>query len=441
MATRLWPFGTILFVLGVTVAGQVSAQGILITGAGPINRSMAGAAVAAPIDAAGSMFWNPAAISGLDSSQILFGAEFPYTRNKVSSRLPAGSLGGGLPPVTMSGQNISQSGVSVLPTFAMVHRSDDSPWSWGLGLFSLGGVGANYPANLQNPVLTPPPPNGFGTGPVFSHLSLAQFVPTVSAEITDGVSIGLAPTIAVASFGVTPGVFASPDDANGNGVPTYPSATNDRLRWGLGFQVGIYVEMDNCWSFGASYKSPQWLEDFQFNSADELGVPRLLTVDADFPAIVSLGAAYWGIPRTVVALDLHYVDYANADTLGDPAGFDASGALTGFGWESAFSASLGVQYELNDCNSVRVGYLFTENPIPSAATSINVPATAIYKHALFIGSSLKMTDALTFSWAYLHSIPSGMDGPILTPLGPVPGSSVHVGQAVDSLMAGVHVDF
>jgi long-chain fatty acid transport protein len=138
---------------------------------------------------------------------------------------------------------------------------------------------------------------------------------------------------------------------------------------------------------------------------------------------------------------LRYVDYANTDTLGDPAGFDATGAVTGFGWESVFTASLGVQYEVNDCMSVRLGYLFTENPIPSAATSINVPATAIYKHALFVGSSHGLTDVLTLSWAYLHSFPSGMDGEILTPRGPIPGSSVHVGQAVDSLMVGAHVDF
>jgi long-chain fatty acid transport protein len=234
---------------------------------------------------------------------------------------------------------------------------------------------------------------------------------------------------------VTPGSFATP-----NADGTYPSATNDRLRWGLGFQVGIYCETDCGWSFGASYKSPQWLENFEFNSADELGRPRTLEVDADFPAIISLGTAFWCSDRTVVAADFRYVDYANTDTLGDPAGFDA-GAVTGFGWQSVFTTSIGVHHEVSDRLSIRFGYLFTENPIPSAATSINIPAAAIYKHALFVGSSHKMTDALTFSWAYLHSIPSGIDGPILTPAGPIPGSSVHLGQAVDSLMAGVHVDF
>src|SRR4051812_33657633 len=37
-----------------------------LPGAGPINRSMGGAAVAAPIDPAGALYWNPATIGGLN---------------------------------------------------------------------------------------------------------------------------------------------------------------------------------------------------------------------------------------------------------------------------------------------------------------------------------------------------------------------------------------
>jgi hypothetical protein len=44
---------------------QADGHGIVIPGAGPVNRSMCGASVAAPIDAAGAMLWNPAAITGL----------------------------------------------------------------------------------------------------------------------------------------------------------------------------------------------------------------------------------------------------------------------------------------------------------------------------------------------------------------------------------------
>ena len=44
---------------------RLRAQGIALSGVGPVNRSMGGAATAAPIDAAGALMWNPASISGL----------------------------------------------------------------------------------------------------------------------------------------------------------------------------------------------------------------------------------------------------------------------------------------------------------------------------------------------------------------------------------------
>ena len=45
----------------------VHAQfGVAISGVGPINRSMGGAAVAAPLDSAGALYWNPATIGALE---------------------------------------------------------------------------------------------------------------------------------------------------------------------------------------------------------------------------------------------------------------------------------------------------------------------------------------------------------------------------------------
>ena len=46
--------------------------GIVLPGAGPVNRSMGGAAIATALDATGALLWNPAAISGLDGSQVDF---------------------------------------------------------------------------------------------------------------------------------------------------------------------------------------------------------------------------------------------------------------------------------------------------------------------------------------------------------------------------------
>ena len=75
-------------------AGTVFGQaGVILTGQGAINRSMAGASTAAPIDASGALYWNPAAITGLNRSEMEFGLEGLYPQTEVSSTVAAGPWG------------------------------------------------------------------------------------------------------------------------------------------------------------------------------------------------------------------------------------------------------------------------------------------------------------------------------------------------------------
>src|ERR1700682_2128545 len=49
----------------------VRAQyGLDLTGAGPVNRSMGGASVAAPLDGVGAIFWNPATTTALPNLEM-----------------------------------------------------------------------------------------------------------------------------------------------------------------------------------------------------------------------------------------------------------------------------------------------------------------------------------------------------------------------------------
>src|SRR6185295_7246970 len=75
--------------------------GVVISGAGPTNRSMAGASTAAPLDASGALYWNPATITGLCGSQLDVGLEGLYPQAHLSSRIPANTFGQGFPPVDL----------------------------------------------------------------------------------------------------------------------------------------------------------------------------------------------------------------------------------------------------------------------------------------------------------------------------------------------------
>jgi long-chain fatty acid transport protein len=268
---------------------------------------------------------------------------------------------------------------------------------------------------------------------VYSKLAVLQLVPTVARKITDRLSIGLAPTIVVADAALDPNAFAPPT------APfTYPSATHTRQNWGIGFQVGLYYEMESQWRFGASYKSPQWIEDFTFFTAPatEFGL------GVDYPGIISLGAAYYGLPRTVWAIDFRYVDYDNTELFGHGTGYAPTGAFTGLGWRSVFSVSTGVQYQLNDRLSFRAGYLYTENPIRDEDTFFNLASPAIYEHIVAVGGTWQLTCRTSLSVAYLKAFENSIEGPWQIPVvGPVPGTSIRSRQWVDALVVGLQVKF
>jgi long-chain fatty acid transport protein len=426
--------------LGAGLASGASAQGIVIPGAGPVNRSMGGAAVAAPLGVSGALHWNPASIAGLPGSEMEIGVELLYPRERVSSSLAADSLGPGVPPAALSGSDESDSGVFPIPTLAAVYRPEASRWSLGLGVFSIAGFAVDYPASASNPILTPQPPDGFGLGAVHAELQVFQVAPTLAYQLTDWLAIGAAPTLTAARLTVGPDVLAPPDDANGDGFASWPDANHARTHWGGGFQVGVYSELESGLRLGASLKSPQWFEEFHWNAEDELGQPRRLELDLGYPLIASLGAAFAGFERWLLALDLRYLDFAHTDPFRD-AGFAPGGEVTGLGWDSVFALAAGVQYAWGERLSLRLGYSYNTSPIDGDVASFNVASPTVFEHILYAGASVHVTPTFLVSIGYAHAFENSVSGPIQSPLGAIPGSSVQSELEVDTWMLGASVRF
>ncbi len=428
--------------VGLTTSAAHAQIGVALTGAGPVNRSMGGASTAAPLDAAGALFWNPATMSGLSRSELEFGAELLYPRTKVSSSLPANAFGPGIPGIPLSGSDRSDAGIFAIPSIGLVYMPEESWWTFGLGLYGSGGFGVNYSASRVNPlagsvnpILTPQPPNGFGLGAVYSQFQIMQLAPSASYQLAPNLSVGFSPTINLANLSVDPDVFAPP---NVNGA--YSPTTHGLVTWGLGFQAGVFYTTDEGWSFGASVKSPQWLAPFRYNSTDQTGGPRTVKIHLDYPLMVSLGTSYTGFDRWILAADVRFVDFH--DTTGfKNASFDSTGAVTGLGWDSSFCVALGAQYQLTDAVSLRLGYTFNTNPIPDDASSFNVASPTILEHTLYAGASYKVTETFLLSLAYAHAFQNTISGPLVTPFGTVLGSSITNQAQVDTLLIGATVKF
>lgn len=382
------------------------AQGVYVSTSGPVNRSMGGASTAAPLDALGALYWNPATISGLKQSELGFGLDLLHTNHRVSSSV----LGS-------SGSTDAEPGVFPIPNVGWVHRDPNSPITWGLGLNSVAGFKTNLPADPANPMLSPPP---FGLGRVSSEATFLQLAPVVSAALTNRLSVAIGPTITMGQVGIEPFVLSS---RNADGM--YSPGRSSRYHWGGGVQAGIYYVDDSDWHLGASIKSPTWMEEFRFFGADAAGGSRILRADINLPMIVSAGAAYTGLEDWVIALDLRYFDYQNADGFGDPGVFDATGKLDGLDWSSVFVMAFGVQRQITEQLALRGGYTFNQSPIKDSETIFNIASPLIYEHMLSVGASYDLSPSVALSFAYSHMLESTRTGPVILPgLGTIPGSSI-----------------
>src|SRR5215831_305441 len=261
--------------------------GFILTGVGPVNRSMGGASTAAPIDATGALYWNPASISGLGRNELAAGLELVLPEATLSSSVAPGTLGPFTPPVGLSGFTRGDPGVASLPSIGLVYQPEESAWTFGLGIYEVAGFATNYSGSLTNPVLTAQPPLGIGLGPLASQLQVFQIAPTASYKVTDHLSVGFAATTDLGYLTADPLFIASPNPVPGTPFANYPAGTHTRTAWGQGFQVGAYYTTDVGLNFGASYKSPQWFEPFRWNNQDSFGRPRNDKFHFDYPMIVS----------------------------------------------------------------------------------------------------------------------------------------------------------
>ncbi len=420
-------------------------MGHVLDAVGPVNQSMAGAGTALPLDSIGALHWNPASITALPQSEIGFAFAAFAPSSELSSRVNAGAFGPAGPGVTLSGSTGSDIDINPMPAFGFVVVPKDSPWAYGLGGYAIAGFGVDYPSsplppavapNETNPILTPQQPLGLGFGSVSSNFQMLQIAPAVALRLTDRFSAGFSPTFNWTSLAVDPFPGASPNAFN-----TYPNGGHADSRWGLGFQCGVYWE--DCESglhLGLSYKSTQWLEEFKINSADEVGMPQQLQFDLDYPSILSLGAAYTGIDRWAFAWDVRYIDYEHTDGFREAA-FDPTGAVTGFGWQSIWTTSLGVQYEICPHLYLRGGYAFNENAVEDAESFFNIESCAIIQHHLNVGFSWETPHDWTLAFAYHHGFENSISGPWYSPAGAIPGTQVGSELSTHTMSGAIYKKF
>ena len=350
-----------------------ATDGHVLHGVGSINQSMGGAGIATSIDAIGSNNNNVSSLSFLQRSSIELGAELFIPDRSLSSsvQFPNGFVA--------SGTEDSKTREAVIPSFGLAYKIDDQ-WTFGFSAVGIGGFGVDYAANLPNPsgrfspISTPQSFGGFGS--VYSNYQLMQLTPSVAYQLTKDFSLGVGFNLDWASLAVDPWP-ATPPNASG-----YPSGSHAASAWGQGFTVGATYKLLSNLALGLSFKSPQWFNDFSWNSQYPNGAPSNFGFRLDYPMIIGGGLSYQPVEDLTLAADLKWINYK------DTQGFQNSNFaptptgpyVRGFGWQDIWTVALGGQYKVNQRFTLRGGYNYSDNPIPTNQQFFNVFAPAIVQH-------------------------------------------------------------
>ncbi|MGL4943661.1 MAG: OmpP1/FadL family transporter [Thermoguttaceae bacterium] len=373
-------------------ATPVWAQGTFLRGVGAVNESMGGAAVAAPLDAAGAIYWNPAAISGLNSNQMSIDLGLIMPNSTVESAAAD--------KTTNYGKAESEAGQIPAPTMAMTWRPKTSPRvTTGIMIGAVGGAAALYPSTgtlTDNPIL--------GGDAKAANVQVLQVVPTISYQITNRVSIGLSPVLTLAQASINPMALGMP--------PTdHLSNYGTRYTWGGGLNAGIYYEINNNWRAGFSVKSPIWSDALRFVGENKAGTPRRASMQLDLPMVLSWGLSYDGFRDTVIGADIRYFNWAGTDGFkGSVVQGPAPGTVRSLGWNDSMSLALGVQRKIGQRFVGRMGYTFSTNPIPAESQWANVGSPLMIEHVIALGGTFVIVRGLELNAAYTHAFENSREG-------------------------------
>ena len=421
--------------LALTVAPTARAtDGHFLHGVGAVNSAVGGIGVGAPSSLLGAFYVNPAGLATYRGTTTELGFEMFKPDRSIAS-----SAGG------QSGSTTSSSEFVPIPAFGWSRQMNSDRLVIGVAGLGIGGFGVDYRTDQTNPILAPRP---YGFGGVYSNFSLMKIIPGFGYKLSDRVRVGGAVNVDWASLAVDPMPVAAPAvDPGPDGIfntaddrAYYSRATDADGSFGFGGQLGVQIEVARDLWAGLAYTSPQIFQKFKYDGVYEnpnlpnYGTPRTIEFAMDVPAVYAGGISFAPGAGLLAGVDAKYIDYAHTRGF-DKSGFGSDGAVLGFGWRSIWSVGTGIEVKPNAL-AVRLGYNYSQNPIPSDMAMFNAPAPAVVRHHATAGLGYTFESGLSVDLAYYRAFKSSVEGPFQTPAGAVNGTAVKSTLSEQSVLLG-----
>ena len=374
---------------GLLVANDANATNGYFSHAYSIkNKGMAGAGVAAPMDAMVPSL-NPAGLTEV-GNRLDLGLTFFNPNREYNVDRDVGGPFSFPPALELAGGTFeSDSDYFLIPSIGWSKQIDDRT-AIGIAMYGNGGMNTDYQT------MTFYDSSSTTTGVDLMQLFIA---PTLATKITPTSSIGITPIIAAQFFeakGVTSFGVASAD-------PNNISNKGHDSSLGFGARLGYLGQITEQISVGLSYQSKIYMDEF-----DDYAGLFAEQGDFDIPANWTVGFAYKPTPAVTVAVDLQRIYYSNVKSIANPLLPNFGMALlgndngAGFGWDDMTVFKIGLQWARSDQWTYRFGYSYGDQPIDASEVLFNILAPGVIKQHATFGFTYTFANAseLDFSLAY-----------------------------------------
>jgi long-chain fatty acid transport protein len=348
--------------------GAWAANGNQLTGVGPIQGSMSGAGVAAPLDST-AIIQNPAGMIRVPD-RLDFSVEMAFpTAHMNTSAAPAGNAA--------AGNQSNKFELLPLPAISAVMGLMDGRMAFGIGFFNTSGSVFSYSQSRINPAITG---NAYDK---YVDLKIYKVVPALSYAILDNLSVGLAIHADFASLGADFAVAS-------NGYAETAGRGHNDYSPGIGASLGVLYSPLPELSLGLCYTSPQFFKAFGDYS-------DVTTKRPDNPMQLKVGVAGTPFDMWLLALDFHWINWSASPLYG------SAPADGGLGWRDQFIVDFGTQVRIGRHLRLRAGYGFGNSPISSGVAFVNAIAPMITEHNITFGLSVDISRKWAINGAFVFN--------------------------------------
>jgi long-chain fatty acid transport protein len=363
-------------------AGEAFAGGVSFTEHGAAATGKANAFAGEANDPS-AIFYNPAGITQLPGTQIMFGTSVIYLDSTFRSS-------------TTNESTELQDQFPLVPHFYITHRFKawDERLSLGLGVYTPFGLVVDWPDNWQG---------RFDSTNVKLRVTLIN--PIIAFRATKDLSLaaGIRITNAAAEFERK---FAVP----AFGIGESKLRVHDLTAHPIGWNVGLLYHIHETTSVGVQFKSEIQAKfngdaDFTGPAAAFFSNTRFHT-SLKMPPQLVLGISTRIIPRWTINADVEWEGWRTVGAI--PLHFETTSGSTADQilldspgprlWHNSYIYRLGAEFKATDRLALRLGYFYDQSPIPDNTFDSNIPTSNL--HAITGGFGYKW-DTTTLDIAYL----------------------------------------